>query len=179
MYFFLWGCPFPRGVQEEFRTDSSRLQPEDKGMFLRLISFFMSFHRHLYMVDTKHASTGGHGGGGVPKYELGHVLETMDIMTFNLILREVEESIERKNGPRLAECVSALKEMVQILTILNESPEQAHQTVALGLMSTIFYAAEPLDKLQDLVRQWQPSAHPRSYLCNLIELVHIVLKALE
>ncbi|CAN0504989.1 unnamed protein product, partial [Discosporangium mesarthrocarpum] len=63
--------------------------------------------------------------------------------------------------------------------LLNESPERVHQTIALGLMATIFYAAEPLDKLQELVRHWQPAAHPRSFLCNLVELVHTTLKALE
>lgn len=102
-------------VQNEFRIDSSRLQPEDKGKMFRLMYFFMSFHHQLHQAAVKYAVESGRKGADLPKFELGHVLETMDLMSFNLVLREVETAISEKNTKRLAECVAVLKEMMHIV----------------------------------------------------------------
>eukprot|EP00903_Cladosiphon_okamuranus_P017376 g16007.t1 len=171
--------PFMRSIKNEFRIDSSRLQPGDKGMMFRLMYFFMSFHHQLHQAAVKDAVEAGRKGPDLPKFELGHVLETMDLMSFNLVLREVETSISEKNTKRLAECVAVLKEMMHIVTMLIESSEKAHQLVALGLLARIFYASEPLDKLHDIVRNWQPGKYAKSFLCHLVELVHTTLKTLE
>lgn len=37
----------------------------------------------------------------------------------------------------------------------------------------------PLDKLLDIVRDWQPGKYSKSYLCHLVELIHTTLKTLE
>lgn len=107
-------------VQNEFRIDSSRLQPEDKGMMFRLMYFFMSFHHQLHQAAVKDAAHAGRKGADLPKFELGHVLETMDLMSFNLVLREAEtamseKNISEQNAKRLAECVAVLKEMMHIV----------------------------------------------------------------
>lgn len=107
-------------VQNEFRIDSSRLQPEDKGMMFRLMYFFMSFHHQLHQTTVKDAAHAGRKGADLPKFELGHVLETMDLMSFNLVLREAEtamseKNISEQNAKRLAECVAVLKEMMHIV----------------------------------------------------------------
>eukprot|EP00752_Nemacystus_decipiens_P001460 g1436.t1 len=171
--------PFMRSIKNEFRIDSSRLQPEDKGMMFRLMYFFMSFHHQLHHAAVKDAIEAGRKGPDLPKFELGHVLETMDLMSFNLVLREVERAISEKDTKRLAECVAVLKEMMHIVAMLNESSEKAHQLVALGLLARIFYASEPLDKLHDIVRNWQPGKYTKSFLCHVVELVHTTLKTLE
>lgn len=101
--------------QNEFRIDSSRLQPEDKGMMFRLMYFFMSFHHQLHQAAVKDAVGAGRKTPDLPKFELGHVLETMDLMSFNLVLREVETAITEKSAKRLAECVAVLKEMMHIV----------------------------------------------------------------
>ncbi|CAM9634093.1 unnamed protein product [Ectocarpus sp. 13 AM-2016] len=171
--------PFMRSIKNEFRVDSSRLQPEDKGMMFRLMAFFMSFHHQLHQAAVRDAAEAGQKGVDLPKFELGHVLETMDLMSFNLVLREVETSITEKSTTRLAGCVAVLKEMMHIVTMLNESSEKTHQLVALGLLARIFYASEPLDKLHDIVRNWQPAKYTKSFLCHVVELVHTTLKTLE
>ncbi|CAB1099608.1 unnamed protein product [Ectocarpus sp. CCAP 1310/34] len=171
--------PFMRSIKNEFRIDSSRLQPEDKGMMFRLMAFFMSFHHQLHQAAVRDAAEAGQKGVDLPKFELGHVLETMDLMSFNLVLREIETSITEKSTTRLAGCVAVLKEMMHIVTMLNESSEKAHQLVALGLLARIFYASEPLDKLHDIVRNWQPGKYTKSFLCHVVELVHTTLKTLE
>ena len=108
-------CP-----QNEFRIDSSRLQPEDKGMMFRLMYFFMSFHHQKHQEAIKSvAEARGKGATESPKFELGYVLETMDLMSFNLVLREAETSIAEKNTKRLAECVLVLKEMIHIVVSLD------------------------------------------------------------
>lgn len=114
-------------VQNEFRIDSSRLQPEDKGMMFRLMYFFMSFHHQLHQAAVKDAAHAGRKGADLPKFELGHVLETMDLMSFNLVLREAEtamseKSISEQNAKRLAECVAVLKEMMHIVVSGHCSP---------------------------------------------------------
>lgn len=35
------------------------------------------------------------------------------------------------------------------------------------------------DKLFDIIRDWQPGKYSRTFLCHLVELVHITLKILE
>lgn len=102
-------------IQNEFRIDSSRLQPGDKGMMFGLMSFFMSFHHQLHKAAVSDAAEAGKKDADLPKFELGHVLETMDLMSFNLVLREVETAISEKNTKRLAECVAVLKEMMHIV----------------------------------------------------------------
>lgn len=106
--------------QNEFRIDSARLNPEDKGKMFRLMYFFMSFHHQLHQAAVKDAAHAGRKGAGLPKYELGHVIETMDLMSFNLVLREAETTMSAKvisenNAKRLAECVAVLKEMMHIV----------------------------------------------------------------
>lgn len=81
----------------------------------RLMSFFMSFHHNLHKAAVSDAHDAGLRGADVPKFELGHVLETMDLMSFNLVLREVETTIAEKSPKRLAECVAVLKEMMHIV----------------------------------------------------------------
>lgn len=81
----------------------------------RLMYFFMSFHHQLHQAAVKDAVGAGKKGPDLPKFELGHVLETMDLMSFNLVLREVETAISEKNTKRLAECVAVLKEMMHIV----------------------------------------------------------------
>lgn len=115
---FLADLPINSGIsfgQNEFRIDSSRLQPEDKGMMFRLMAFFMSFHHQLHQAAVRDAAEAGQKGVDLPKFELGHVLETMDLMSFNLVLREVETSITEKSTTRLAGCVAVLKEMMHIV----------------------------------------------------------------
>lgn len=84
-------------------------------MMFRLMYFFMSFHHQLHQAAVKDAAKAGKKGPDLPKFELGHVLETMDLMSFNLVLREVETAISEKNTKRLAECVAVLKEMMHIV----------------------------------------------------------------
>lgn len=86
----------------------------------RLMYFFMSFHHQLHQAAVKDAAHAGRKGAGLPKYELGHVIETMDLMSFNLVLREAETTMSAKvisenNAKRLAECVAVLKEMMHIV----------------------------------------------------------------
>lgn len=81
----------------------------------RLMYFFMSFHHQLHQAAVKGAVEAGRKGADLPKFELGHVLETMDLMSFNLVLREVETAIAEKSTNRLAECVAVLKEMMHIV----------------------------------------------------------------
>lgn len=78
--------------------------------------FFMRFHHLRYQETLKHAREARQkGAGDCPKFELGYVLETMDLMSFNLVLREAETSIAEKNTKRLGECVIVLKEMMHIV----------------------------------------------------------------
>lgn len=84
-------------------------------MMFRLMSFFMSFHHQLHQGAVKDATETRRQGGDSPKFELGYVLETMDLMSFNLVLREAETAISEKNTKRLAECVAVLKEMMHIM----------------------------------------------------------------
>lgn len=109
-------------------------------MMFRLMYFFMSFHHQKHQASVREAAEGGQKGAGSPKFELGYVLETMDLMSFNLVLREAETAIAEKNTKRLEECVAVLKEMMHIVV---SSSNLEWTTAPGGLPGCLHHARGP------------------------------------
>ncbi|KAG5176771.1 hypothetical protein JKP88DRAFT_334503 [Tribonema minus] len=161
---------FARGfLEEEIRRDSSRLQAQDKPMFFRLAALFMRTHRLAWQCS-----------GGKKEYRLGQILETLDVMCFNLALGECEHALANPKAPaslpKLTEALTLLTEMMQILAVITASPVKSHRVLALGLLTHVYLQRESADQLPALLRGWNPAKHSREHAARLAELVHVTLK---
>jgi timeless len=138
--------------KNEFRRDSVRLQQDDLAVLMRIVWFFMQWRRVK------------------GKRELGPLIFTMDVFTFNLVLTATDTYTERKKWPSLATAIALLGEMVRWLHVMYSSEEQTEQIMALGLMDRLFYSNEPLDRLPKLFARWEPGTSSRKCLGDLVEV---------
>jgi timeless len=138
--------------KNEFRRDSVRLQQDDLVVLMRIVWFFMLWRRVK------------------GKNELGPLLFTMDLFTFNLVLTATDTYTERKKWSALATAIALLGEMMRWLHVMYSSTEQTEQIMALGLMDRLFYSNEPLDRLPRLFAKWEPGTTSRKCLGDLVEV---------
>lgn len=137
--------------KNEFRRDSVRLQQDDLVVLMRIVWFFMQW---------RHAK----------ERELGPLIFTMDVFTFNLVLTATDTYTTHKKWAPLATAIALLSEMMHWLYVMYNSKEQTEQIMALGLMDRLFYANEPLDRLPKLFSKWEPRTTSRRCLADLVEV---------
>ncbi|GKZ00627.1 hypothetical protein MPSEU_001014800 [Mayamaea pseudoterrestris] len=170
--------PFTKSVKNEFRRESARLEDADNAVFFRIIWFFCQWWRVSGKNKLMPTETGGENRAA-SESALGQLIFTMDIYTFNLVLKSIDSFLDRKHYARLAQSVAVYSELTHLLHVMYNSPEQTEQIMAMGLMNRLFYASEPLDRLPKLLSRWIPGTCTREYLCDLAELTHMTLKVLD
>lgn len=173
-------------LKEEFRRDSGRLQPGDELYLFRIIAFCTALHRMHQQLALRRSSSATspeaarHATQGAGwSADVRNILTTMDIFSFNLIVRAIETYQQEKKWHMIGSALAPLKEMVYVVQLMCESDNQTHQELALGLMHRLYYAQEKLDVLPRLLKDWVPGRFTRKYLCDLVELCHVQLKLLE
>lgn len=154
--------PLMKSIKNEFRRESVRLEDGDKVIFFRVVWFFSQWCR----VADKHTTS-------------GHLIFTMDVFTFNLVLNAIDTYSQHKKYRQLEQAVAMYSEMIHFLRKLYLSKDPTEAIMALGLMDRLFYGAEPMDRLPKLLSRWMPGTATREYLCDLTETVHITVKLLE
>ena len=161
---FLEDCygPVIKSLKNEFRRDSVRLEEEDKVVFFRLVWFFNQWWR---LSRTRK--------------ELGNLIFTMDLFTFNLVLNATDFFSQHKKYQKLAQTVALYSEMMNLLLDLQTSKDATENMMAMGLMDRLFYSSEPIDRLPKLLSGWLPGTFTREYLCDLVELCHVTFKLLD
>ena len=160
---FVENCygPLMKSIKNEFRRDSVRLEDGDTVVFFRIVWFFAQWWRICR------------------KEGLGHLIFTMDVFSFKLVLGAMDNYLQQKKYPQLAQTTALYSEMMHLLYVMYSSKDSTENMMALGLMDTIFYGNEPLDRLPKLLSGWTPGTSTREYLCDLAEVVHMTLKLLE
>lgn len=161
---FIKDCygPLMKSLKNEFRRDSHRLETGDKVVFFRIVWFFCQWWRLAR-----------------PEKNLGQLIFTMDVFTFNLVLSSTDADHQRKHPSRVAQAVALYSEMMYLLNEMHLSKDETESLMARGLLDRLFYASEPLDRLPKLLNRWAPGMSTREYLCDLVELCHTSLKLLE
>lgn len=154
--------PVMKSLKNEFRRDSVRLEDGDKVVFFRLIWFFCQWWRSSRR-----------------NQNVGQLIFTMDVFTFNLVLSATDTFYQHKKFARLAQSVALYSEMMLLLHAMQKSADPTENDIALGLLNRLFYVSEPLDRLPKLLSRWTPGTNTREYLCDLCELCHVSLKLLE
>mmetsp|Transcript_17087 Transcript_17087/g.39446 ORF Transcript_17087/g.39446 Transcript_17087/m.39446 type:complete len:1009 (+) Transcript_17087:154-3180(+) len=171
---FLVDCygPFMKSIKNEFRRDSHRLEEKDKIVFFKLVWFFSQFSRissSLRRISKKSNSE-----------NVGHLIITMDVFTFNLVLSSTDYFYQQKKYTRLAQTVALYAEMMHLLYNMYTSKDKTENEMAMGLLDRLFYhGQDALDQLPKLLSRWTPGTYTREYVCDLIEVTHISLKLLE
>ena len=153
--------PLMKSIKNEFRRDSVRLEEGDTVVFFRIVWFFSQWWRVCR------------------KEGLGHLIFTMDVFSFKLVLSAMDSFVQHKKYPQLAQTTALYGEMMHLLHTMSSSKDSTENVMALGLMDTLFYGSEPLDRLPKLLSRWAPGTSTREYLCDLAEVVHMTLKLLE
>mmetsp|Transcript_15769 Transcript_15769/g.23211 ORF Transcript_15769/g.23211 Transcript_15769/m.23211 type:complete len:995 (-) Transcript_15769:952-3936(-) len=153
--------PLMKSLKNEFRRESVRLEEGDRVIFFRLVWFFCQWWRVSR------------------KSNLEHLIFTMDVFSFRLVLGSIDSFMQHKKHQPLAQALALYSEMTHLLHFMYSSKDPTENVMALGLMDTLYYCRDPLDCLPKLLSNWAPSTMTREYLCDLVEAVHVSLKLLE
>jgi timeless len=173
--------PVMKSLKNEFRRDSSRLESHDKVIFFRLIWFFSQWRRVAMKEDgmTKlRISSDAKDGIDASTKSIGHLIFTMDVFTFNLVLTSADFFLAHKKYKDLSHAVALYAEMMHLLTDMYSSSDSTEQLMAMGLMDRLFYQSEPIDRVPKLLSSWIPGTFTRDFVCDLLELTHVTLKLL-
>jgi len=153
--------PLMKSLKNEFRRESVRLEEGDRVIFFRLVWFFCQWWRVSR------------------KTNLEHLIFTMDVFSFNLVLGSIDSFLQHKKHLQLAQSVALYSEMTHMLHFMYSSKDPTENVMALGLMDTLYFCRDSLDCLPKLLSNWIPSTMTREYLCDVVDIVHISLKLLE
>ncbi|XP_033822405.1 protein timeless homolog [Periophthalmus magnuspinnatus] len=144
-------------------------QQHDETYYLWALSFFMAFNR----------------GNG---FRAEFVSETMSIRAFHFIERNITNYYEMMLTDR-KEAVSwsrrmhlALKAYQELLLTVNEMDQSKDETIRQSsnvIKSNIFYMMEYREIFVTLLRKFDETKQPRSYVKDLVETTHLFLRMLE
>ncbi|KAL0978263.1 hypothetical protein UPYG_G00168150 [Umbra pygmaea] len=144
-------------------------QQHDETYYLWALSFFMAFNR---------------GNGFRPDL----VSETMSIRTFHFIERNITNYYEmmltdRKEATSWSRRMHlALKAYQELLLTVNEMDRSRDENIrqsANVIKSNIFYLMEYREIFLTLLRKFDETKQPRSFLRDLVESTHLFLRMLE
>ncbi|XP_036387570.1 LOW QUALITY PROTEIN: protein timeless homolog [Megalops cyprinoides] len=144
-------------------------QQHDETYYLWALSFFMAFNRgHNFRTDL--------------------VSETMSIRTFHFMERNITNYYEmmltdRKEATSWSRRMHlALKAYRELLLTVNEMDRSRNENIrqsANVIKSNIFYLMEYREIFLTLLRKFDETKQPRSFLRDLVESTHLFLRMLE
>ena len=106
----------------------------------------------------------------------------MDLFSFNLAYTAREEMVAQKKFGDLEHALELALEMTHMLWHMRANSSDLGgglRRIALGLMTQLFFTADPKDKLHFLMRSWQPATFSKPFLQNLVEMGYMTFKVLE
>ncbi|XP_062323129.1 protein timeless homolog [Osmerus eperlanus] len=144
-------------------------QQHDETYYLWALSFFMAFNR----------------GNG---FHADLVSETMSIRAFHFIERNITNYYEmmvtdRKEATtwsrRMHLALKAYQELLLTVNEMDRSPDENIRHSANVIKSNIFYLMEYREIFLTLLRKFDETKQPRSFLKDLVESTHLFLRMLE
>nr|QCH40580.1 timeout [Chilo suppressalis] len=144
-------------------------QKNDESYYLWAVKFFMEFNR-------------GHN------FQVGLVSETMSVPMFHYVQQQMEKyydmiKVEKKKFVpwvrRLHLALRAYKELLNTLLAMDKSTDPTVKESAKVLKSNIFYVLEYREFILHTFLNYDDNKMPRSYLVDVLEMVHLFLKMLE
>uniref|UniRef100_A0A671YA10 Timeless circadian clock n=1 Tax=Sparus aurata TaxID=8175 RepID=A0A671YA10_SPAAU len=144
-------------------------QQHDETYYLWALSFFMAFNR----------------GNG---FRADLVSETMSIRAFHFIERNITNYYEmiltdRKEATswsrRMHLALKAYQELLLTVNEMDNSQDESIRQSSSVIKSNIFYLMEYREIFLTLLRKYDETSQPQSYLKDLVESTHLFLRMLE
>ncbi|XP_070701578.1 protein timeless homolog [Pempheris klunzingeri] len=144
-------------------------QQHDETYYLWALSFFMAFNR----------------GNG---FRADLVSETMSIRAFHFIERNITNYYEmmltdRKEATswsrRMHLALKAYQELLLTVNEMDRSQDESIRQSSNVIKSNIFYLTEYREIFLTLLRKYDETRQPRSYLIDLVESTHLFMRMLE
>ncbi|XP_017271464.1 protein timeless homolog [Kryptolebias marmoratus] len=144
-------------------------QQHDETYYLWALSFFMAFNR----------------GNG---FHADLVSETMSVRTFHFIERNITNYYEmmltdRKEATswsrRMHLALKAYQELLLTVNEMDRSHDESIRQSSNVIKSNIFYLMEYREIFPTLLRKYDETKQPHSYLKDLVESTHLFLRMLE
>lgn len=129
------------------------------------------------------------------------LLRVLDVFSVKAVIEDIDFCLEHRRYREVERSTSVYKEMLRALEALRDGDgsERADRhklvgsamhaasskqptyaaLVSEGMLDRIFYAAEPLDPLPKLLREWKATRNTKRHACVLAELVHVSCKLLD
>ncbi|XP_051931350.1 protein timeless homolog [Hippocampus zosterae] len=154
-------------VKESLIREQS--QEHDETYYLWALSFFMAFNRGN-------------------NFQADLVSETMSTRTFNFIERNITNYYEmiltdRKEATswsrRMHLALKAYQELLMTVNEMDRSQDESIRHSANVIKSNIFYLMEYREIFLTLLRKYDGTTQPQSYLKDLVESTHLFLRMLE
>ncbi|XP_037534837.1 protein timeless homolog [Nematolebias whitei] len=154
-------------VKESLIREQS--QQHDETYYLWALSFFMEFNR----------------GNG---FHADLVSETMSVRTFHFIERNITNYYEmiltdRKEATswsrRMHLALKAYQELLLTVNEMDRTPDESIRQSSNVIKSNIFYLMEYREIFLTLLRKYDETKQPQSYLKDLVESTHLFLRMLE
>ncbi|CAL4069323.1 unnamed protein product, partial [Meganyctiphanes norvegica] len=147
----------------------SRAQEHDESYYLWAMRFFMEFNRHH-------------------EFKVELISETLHVQTFHYIQTNLETYFEmmttdKKKIPlwsrRMHKGLGAYRELLMTLTLMDKSTDESVKQSANVLKSKVFYVPEYREMCLMLLNNYDEKKMTFTYLKDLVETTHILLKLME
>lgn len=121
------------------------------------------------------------------------MLRVLDVFSVKTVIDDIDFCLEHRRYREVERSTSVYKEMLRALETLKSGDRTERKDrekllgkhteassyatlVSDGMFERIFFAAEPLDPLPKLLREWKAGRHTKRHACELVELVHVSSK---
>ncbi|KAL8139768.1 hypothetical protein V2J09_005789 [Rumex salicifolius] len=185
-----------QSIREDIEKEYQGIQHSDVHVFFQLAQFVTSYqyyksnmtkpHSEAEMTETPH----GCENGNMSSKDIicGPIAETMNQSMFDLVISKWRYTFEflkeNKDYNFLSTAASLMKFMIRVLDlVLKCEPvdSKEHQTSCI-LLYKLFYDQTDQGYTQylfNLLKSFDAHKQPRSYLADLVEMIHIILRLME
>jgi hypothetical protein len=150
--------------------------PRDEEHFTKLLRFMLEFNRCSFLHKHHQART---TLSAVPVFEVSRISLLLDEDLLQYIVDACNRAEFNKKWAQLAPLVGSLKELFMSLEIMFHSDDSNYRLKTTQLLMHLLYEKQNTDQLVSLMRNYEPNRNSRRYLCELAELIHVLLRLIQ
>eukprot|EP01117_Protostelium_nocturnum_P008224 TRINITY_DN2936_c0_g1_i3.p1 TRINITY_DN2936_c0_g1~~TRINITY_DN2936_c0_g1_i3.p1 ORF type:complete len:1043 (+),score=305.11 TRINITY_DN2936_c0_g1_i3:160-3288(+) len=152
-------------MQKAFTSYQETHLEEDQRNYLLIMRFFNGYFLAQHCLENQPLGK---------DLDISLITESYNYEVLKKIVDYVTIYREEKNYKSLAVAVALLKENFQILRTLSKSKNESDQTLASKIHQRISYYEPVMDNIKWMIRSYNESTLPRSFLSDLIEIIHVL-----
>ncbi|KAL3694777.1 hypothetical protein R1sor_008428 [Riccia sorocarpa] len=187
-----------QGIKDDLRRDRTSSEERDPVPFFQVVQFITAYVCRTAQRDQEtykqSASSSGAGESEVPaqKQICGSIASTLDEDMFVLVRTKwcyfIDEAQTSKNWIPVGACIAVMKDMIHMMDVILKRPGPVDEEAALELRTArillykVFYDQTETGIIQtviSLLKSFDIHKQPRSFLADLVEITHIVIRMLE